>query len=857
MTNLDRAPVVSAPGSTTVAESSPVSFTVTASDPDGNAISSLAAANLPSGATFTPNAAHTSGTFAWTPGYSAAPGPYTVTFLAANALSGSTSIAIAVTNVDRAPVVTAPANRTGIEGSRLSFTISAVDPDGNAITSLSAGNLPLGATFMPNGTNTGGTLEWTPGSGDGPGPYTVTFTAANAMNASAATVITITEGDRPPVVSAPAAHNGSEGAALGFTVAAADPDGDTITSLIATGLPAGAVFTPSGDKTSGTIVWMPGYSAAGPYTVTFTAANALSGSATTTLTVVNTDRAPIVSALASAVATEMSELTFTVSASDLDGDAIASFTASSLPAGATFTTNEARTSGTLNWTPGYDAAGGSYSVTFTAANALSATTSTLLTVGDVDRSPVVSAPAMRSGAENTLLTFSVTASDPDGDALAALTASNLPSGATFTSDSARTSGTFSWTPGYDSAGGPYTVTFTATNALGASAATAVMISNVDRAPVVTLTATTTAREGEPMSVTVTAADADGDSIASLAAGLSGLSAGHNAVFAPNPSRTGGTLTWTPAWNDGRPAPYVVTFTATNAMSGGAAIAITVDDNIVNLVPNPSFEANLNGWGQNGGATLSRIAGGYSSAFACQASGPNTTAQFGINDSPNIVNSTVAGARYRYAARVRSASSRGQVRIKLREYTAAGVQVGPVIYSSPVTLSPAWQLVSVDIVSSTGGRNIDFQVIDTPVVPGESFVVDDVLIHVVPTPGNALASRRAADENEPPADPASAPETLSPALPAIEFGASIGPNPARPAATLRLALTRAGVVSARVYDVRGRVVRTLSEGSTLSAGRHVFAVDGRDDRGARLPAGMYFYRVEASEGVRSGSFAIVN
>jgi hypothetical protein len=45
------------------------------------------------------------------------------------------------------------------------------------------------------------------------------------------------------------------------------------------------------------------------------------------------------------------------------------------------------------------------------------------------------------------LTFTVTASDPDNDALT-LSASNLPSGATFTP----ATGVFSWTPSYSQAG---------------------------------------------------------------------------------------------------------------------------------------------------------------------------------------------------------------------------------------------------------------------------------------------------------------------------------------------------------------------------------------------------------------------
>src|SRR5205823_11718931 len=140
---------------------------------------------------FTAGSGNTSGTFAWTPGFDAAPGPYTVTFTAQNALSGSSSTAITVTNVDRAPQVIAPATATASQAQALTLTVTASDPDGEAITALNASGLPSGATFTPNGSYTSGTLDWTPASDAGRGPYVVTCTAQNALSGTASTSITV------------------------------------------------------------------------------------------------------------------------------------------------------------------------------------------------------------------------------------------------------------------------------------------------------------------------------------------------------------------------------------------------------------------------------------------------------------------------------------------------------------------------------------------------------------------------------------------------------------------------------------------------------------------------------------------
>ncbi|MEO6461904.1 MAG: DUF4331 family protein [Candidatus Eisenbacteria bacterium] len=62
------------------------------------------------------------------------------------------------------------------------------------------------------------------------------------------------------------------------------------------------------------------------------------------------------------------------------------------------------------------------------------------------------------------------------------------------------------------------------------------------------------------------------------------------------------------------------------------------------------------------------------------------------------------------------------------------------------------------------------------------------------------------------------------------------------AKIRFAQPAAGPVSFRIYNVRGQIVRTLLN-ETREAGEHLLAWDGADDAGARVAAGMYFYRGE--------------
>jgi hypothetical protein len=73
-----------------------------------------------------------------------------------------------------------------------------------------------------------------------------------------------------------------------------------------------------------------------------------------------------------------------------------------------------------------------------------------------------------------------------------------------------------------------------------------------------------------------------------------------------------------------------------------------------------------------------------------------------------------------------------------------------------------------------------------------------------------------------------------------------PNPAPGMATIGFALPRQENVRLLVYDVAGRLVRTLVDGQ-VSAGEGVKIWDGRDDGGAQVADGVYFYRLETGTG----------
>jgi hypothetical protein len=71
-----------------------------------------------------------------------------------------------------------------------------------------------------------------------------------------------------------------------------------------------------------------------------------------------------------------------------------------------------------------------------------------------------------------------------------------------------------------------------------------------------------------------------------------------------------------------------------------------------------------------------------------------------------------------------------------------------------------------------------------------------------------------------------------------------PNPFNPETRIEYDLAEAAEVRLTIYDVLGREVATLVEGRLLP-GRHDARWDGRNHRGVRVSAGMYFYSLRAN------------
>lgn len=163
------------------------------------------------------------------------------------------------------------------------FSVTATDPNGDNL-SLTASNMPLGATFSPSNPVTGntsvtGTFQWIPSTSQ-TGNFLVSFRATDSpggLSSSYCTVsITVQEGvtGNPPEIGCQASTvTIDQGQLVEFNVSASDPDGDTLT-VTASNLPLGATFTPSNplvgpSPRNGVFHWTPTFTQSGVFTITF------------------------------------------------------------------------------------------------------------------------------------------------------------------------------------------------------------------------------------------------------------------------------------------------------------------------------------------------------------------------------------------------------------------------------------------------------------------------------------------------------------------------------------------------------------------------------------------------------------
>ncbi|HMP90981.1 MAG TPA: S8 family peptidase [Kiritimatiellia bacterium] len=174
-------PVLAAIGNQSLVVGRTLAFEVSATDLVDNDPITLTASNLPPLATFV--STNGNGWFNWE---NAGPiGVYTSQFHAADK-DGSASESVIITVISNQPPVLFPVgNRLVIASNNLAFAVTATDPVGDDPITLTASNLPPGATF--GATNGAGYFAWPNASPTG--EYSVSFHAADLAGVDSETIV--------------------------------------------------------------------------------------------------------------------------------------------------------------------------------------------------------------------------------------------------------------------------------------------------------------------------------------------------------------------------------------------------------------------------------------------------------------------------------------------------------------------------------------------------------------------------------------------------------------------------------------------------------------------------------------------
>jgi hypothetical protein len=581
---VNQAPVVAAVPDKTVDELQLLTFTASATDADlpANGIT-FSLVGAPSGATID----GTTGAFSWTPTEAQGPGVYTFQVRATDdgtpAAFGETTVKVTVNEVNVAPVLAAIGNKTVDEETALSFSATATDAD------LPANTLTFSLVGPPAGASitSGGAFTWTPTEAQGPGSYTftvkVTDNGTPALSDEESITVTVNEVNKPPVVAPIADQTVDELTLLSFTASATDPDvpANSFTfSLV--GAPAGASI----NATTGAFSWTPS-EAQGPGVYTFQVRATDDGSpsafgeTTVKVTVNEVNVAPELAAIGNKTVDEETALTFTASATDADlpANTLSYSLTGTVPAGASINAS----TGAFSWTPTEAQGPGSYTftvkVTDNGTPALSDEETITVTVNEVNQPPVVAPIADQTVDEETLLTFTATATDPDIPANSvAFSLVGAPIGTSIDPST----GAFSWTPTEAQGPGVYTFQVRATDngspVLFGETTVKVTVKEVNRAPTLNAIGNKTADEEAELTFTASATDPDIPAN-TLAYSLIGAPAGASI------NGSSGVFSWTPTEAQG-PGDY--TFTVKVTDDGTPALSdeeeITVHVNEVNVAP---------------------------------------------------------------------------------------------------------------------------------------------------------------------------------------------------------------------------------------------------------------------------------
>ena len=499
--NANRQPVVPALGLQTVSKGQVLDVPIVVTDADGDPIT-VRFDKLPRFATYT-ETSNGVGVLHLAPG-DRDRGDYVVTLVASDdgdgegphgVLSATRTFVISSESPSEPPLLAPIGTKVALIGSPLQFTVRASDLDQDAL-SFSATGLPTGATLTPGVQYGSAVFLWTPTAGD-IGSHPVTFTVTDSLGNTDQSTITIKArtSNAAPLLLPAGDQTVAEGATLTLDLVASDADGDTL-SYSATNLPPGAKL----DPVTGRLSWVTGYFNAGVYSgITVTASDgAASSSDTFSITVTQTNRAPLLSGIPPVGGQENRLLQFTLIGTDPDGDPVIYAPVGALPAGSFFD----QASGLFEWTPNFDQAG-DYTLRFTATDpgGLKDTLPVQVSVADVNRPPVPVFTNHQATLGETLR-FTVRGTDPDSNETLRFATRGLPQGATLDA----VTGAFVWTPGPGQAGDYLVIVSITDGKATVERGLALRATQLPVGPAVTISLTPSfpAVPGQPVAITVLA-----------------------------------------------------------------------------------------------------------------------------------------------------------------------------------------------------------------------------------------------------------------------------------------------------------------------------------------------------------------
>lgn len=447
------------------------------------------------------------------------------------------------------PVLSVIGNRTLAEDTSLSVSLSATDSDGDTLTySLGANSTTLGASIS------GTTLSINPTSNfNGSGTLVVQVSDGTDTDSETITV-TVSAVNDAPVLSAVGDQTVAEESTNSITLSGTDVDGDTLTyQLDSATASLGASLT--GNSLS--ISPVANFTGAGSVTVSVSDGS-LTDNETFSVTVSNINDAPVIAAISDQTMTEDASLDVTLSATDVDGDTLTfSVTSAASEVNATISGN------TLSFTPDANYSGSS-SVTVQVSDGVLTDSDTFsLTVSGTNDAPVLASIGSQSLNEDDTLSFSLSATDSDGDTLTyAITSASSELNASISGS------TVTITPDTNYFGSASMTLSVSDGSLTDSETISVSVTNVNDAPVASAISDVDLDWDSSANMTLSASDPDGDSLT-----FSAVSADTSAVTA---SVSGSTLTLTAATTNSATAGITVTV-SDGTLTHDTSFTVTLTD----------------------------------------------------------------------------------------------------------------------------------------------------------------------------------------------------------------------------------------------------------------------------------------